>query len=348
MPTIRDALHHGAARLQTAGIDNPRLEARLLLAHALGKDVAALLRDQGSATDEACYDALLSRRVAREPFALIVGHREFWSLDFAVSPATLIPRPDSETLIEAALIIMPGLDPGIRTSTGTTRDAGIRSGHNDEGKAVTSIASRTRAGQRPHPNAGRDMPGDDAGTGGARPSPHLASRSASPRRVLDLGTGTGCLLLAALSEYPVAFGVGVDRSPAAAHLAARNAAMLGMANRAAFMCGDWTAALGGTFDLILCNPPYIATDELTSLIPDVARYEPAAALDGGADGYAAYRSIIPDLPRLLAPQGIAVLEVGQGQAPTVASLAQQAGFTSVVQRDLSGIERALVLRQRPP
>jgi release factor glutamine methyltransferase len=166
--------------------------------------------------------------------------------------------------------------------------------------------------------------------------------------VLDLGTGTGCLLLAALSEFPAAFGIGVDRSFAAAALAARNAAMLGMADRAAFLCADWAAALDGRFDLVLCNPPYIPTSQLDGLMPEVARYEPRTALDGGADGYSAYRRLIPDLTRLLAPDGAAVLELGAGQATMVAGLARDAGFTSDPRRDLSGIVRALVLHPALP
>ena len=138
--------------------------------------------------------------------------------------------------------------------------------------------------------------------------------------------------------------VSIALAPPAA-LAASNAAMLGLAARAAFLCGDWAVAVGGDFDLILCNPPYIATAELEALMPDVARYEPALALDGGADGYDAYRAVIPELERLLAPDGIAVLELGQGQAETVAWLARQAGSSPAAHCDLSGIIRALVLRR---
>jgi release factor glutamine methyltransferase len=225
-------------------------------------------------------EPLLARRQTREPIALILGHREFWSLDFAVSPATLIPRPESETLIEAA---------------------------------VAEFARRP-----------------------------------PPGRILDLGTGTGCLLLAALAEFPSAVGIGIDRSPAAAALAAHNAAMLGMADRAAFMCGDWAAALDGQFDLILCNPPYIPTADLPALMPEVARYEPQSALDGGSDGFSAYRALVPNLPHLLAPDGIAILELGAGQAETADELARDAGFIPTLRHDLSGIARALVLKSAPP
>ncbi|MGA3402621.1 MAG: peptide chain release factor N(5)-glutamine methyltransferase [Acetobacteraceae bacterium] len=276
---IADAIRHGAAVLRAAGIDNPRLEARRLLAHALGLPVAALLRDPHASADTAGYDALLTRRAAHEPLAYVIGRREFWSLDFAVSPATLIPRPESETLIEAALAAF--------------------------------------------------------------------ARRAPPRRILDLGTGTGCLLLAALHEFPGAFGIGTDRSPAAARLAAANAAALGLADRAAFLCGDWAAPLAARFDLVLCNPPYIPTSEIDGLMPEVARHEPHGALDGGADGLAAYRCIVAFLPALLQPDGVAVLELGIGQAPAVAALAAESGLAATTRPDLAGIARAVVLQLAP-
>jgi release factor glutamine methyltransferase len=220
---------------------------------------------------------MVVRREAREPLALILGRREFWGLEFAVSPATLIPRPESETLIEAAIAAFLHRPP--------------------------------------------------------------------PRLILDLGTGTGCLLLAASSEFPGAFGIGVDRSPAAAALAARNAASLRLADRASFVCGDWADALDGRFDLVLCNPPYIRSGDLGNLMPEVACHEPRSALDGGADGFAAWRCLLPALPRLLTPGAIAVLELGAGQAETAAELALQAGLAGDLRPDLMGIPRALVLRR---
>ena len=276
MLTASMALARASANLREAGIDNPRLEARLLLADALGIGQEALLAAPEMAVP-ATFAALVARRVAHEPLAFILGRQEFWSLSFAVSPATLIPRADSETLVEAAL---------------------------------AAFASR-----------------------------------AGPRHILDLGTGTGCLLLATLSEFPAAFGIGIDLSVAAATLAAANAAALGLAGRAAFLAGDWAAAIGGqSFDLVLSNPPYIPTGDIAGLMPEVAVHEPARALDGDADGLDAYRKILADLPRLMAPGGVAVLELGIGQDSSVSELAAAAGFAPSLRADLGGIARALVLR----
>ena len=245
-----------------------------MLEAVTGLNQAALLRKPELGIDAAAFRVMLARRAGREPLAYIVGWQEFWSLRFAVSPATLIPRADSETLIEAA----------------------------------------------------------------------LAARPAGVGRVLDLGTGTGCLLLAALSEFGDAWGVGVDRDPAAAALAHRNAVSLGLAGRCGMIAGDWAGALQGRFDLVLSNPPYIESEVVPGLMPEVSRFEPMRALDGGADGLVAYRAIIGQLPRLLAPGGLAVLELGLGQAEAVRALAEAAGYGRVeARRDLSGIERALVI-----
>ena len=278
--TVGFFLCQAGQRLRGAAIEAPRLEARRLLAHVLGTTEEALLRDPRAAVpaDKARHFAtLLARRVAHEPFAYLTGRVGFWTLDLEVSPATLIPRADSETLVEAALAACP-----------------------DKGAAV---------------------------------------------RVLDLGTGTGALLLAVLSELPAANGIGIDLKPAAAALAARNAARLGLAARARFLAGDWAAAIRGPFDLILCNPPYIESAAIPALMPEVGRHEPASALDGGADGLAAYRHIIADLPRLLAPRGLAVLELGAGQQTAVEALGRAAGLTpEACSADLGGVPRALVLR----
>jgi release factor glutamine methyltransferase len=264
--------------LRAAGIESPRQEARLLLRHAMGLTDEALLRDPRAAVPPAAaarFRAGLAARLDAVPMAHILGRRGFWTLDLAVSPATLIPRPDSETLVEAALALFP-----------------------DE---------------------------------------------AAPLRVLDLGTG--CLLLAVLAERPRAFGVGVDRVPEAAALAAHNAVGNGLAGRAAFLAGDWATALAGRFDLVLSNPPYIESAVVPTLMPEVARHEPARALDGGPDGLDAYRRIVAALPALLAPGGAAVLELGIGQRVAVEALARAAGLKPARCRaDLGGIERALMLR----
>ncbi len=271
-----DAVALIAARLKAAGIADARREARILLAASCGTDAAGLLLREDVAP--AAFEPLLARRAAGEPFAYITGKREFWGMEFAVSPATLIPRPDSETLIEAAVAVFP-----------------------DRGAV---------------------------------------------RRILDLGTGTGCLLLAALAEFPAAFGVGVDITPAAARLAAGNAAALGLAGQAGFIAGDWAAALNGTFDLILSNPPYIPAGDLASLMPEVQKFEPRAALDGGADGFAAYRAICAVLPGLLGQNGVAVVELGAGQAQVFSALGETLGFDVALRRDLGGHDRAAILTRR--
>ena len=272
--TVRAALIHGAAVLTAAGVEQPRLDTRLLLAHATGLGQNALLRDPEAAIDRAAFQAVLNRRAAREPLAFITGRQEFWSLDFAVSPATLIPRADSEAVVEAALEACP-----------------------------------------------------------------------SPARVLDLGTGTGCLLLAVLSERPHAWGLGIDRSAEAAALAQRNAAGLGLARQCAMLCGSWADAVKGSFELVLGNPPYLRTEELAGLAPELA-YEPARALDGGADGLRDYRDIVGSAPILLVPGGVLVLEVGIGQADAVMMAARGAGFLDVrVRPDLAGVPRAVTARR---
>ncbi len=270
IPTAQ-ALAEISDRLKLAGIEEPRREARLLLAFALGTNAAGLLAR--AAVNPQAYAQALARRAAREPLAYITGHKEFWGLDFLTSTATLIPRPDTETLVEAAL---------------------------EEGKA--------------------------------------------PRTILDLGTGTGCLLLACLHEFPSAFGVGVDLNPQATNLARRNAQRLGLGNRAVFLTGSWAGALDHRFDLVVSNPPYIESADIPGLMPEVAAYEPAMALDGGTDGLAAYAAIFAALPYILAPGGMAVLELGVGQAKSVSELAKKTGFDHEFRRDISGINRAIILR----
>ena len=276
----RSIVQIGANRLRATGIEAPEREAWLLLAHSAGRSRAALMvasRDEIAPSVRARFEQLIGRRAAREPIAYIVGEKEFWSLAFLVTPAVLIPRPDSETLVEAALEQLP-----------------------PEGAAT----------------------------------------------VLDLGTGSGCLLLAVLSERKHAFGVGVDRSEAATRLARRNACRLGLDDRSAFLTGDWGSALTGAFDLIVCNPPYIAACDLAGLARDVAGYEPHAALVAGPDGLAAHAELAPAFRHLLRPGGTLCLEVGQGQSGTVGALLEAAGLgVQAVRRDLAGIERCVVARR---
>ena len=274
--TAAAAVRAAAAVLAAGGVAAPRREAWILVRHVMGVSHADLV-DPAAPVDGARLAGLVARRAAREPMALILGRQGFWTLDLEVSADTLIPRADSEAVMEAALAALP-----------------------------TRLAVR---------------------------------------RVLDLGTGTGCLLLAALSEFRQAWGLGVDVAPAAAALAARNARANGLADRAAFLCADWAAAIGSQFDLVLANPPYIASAALAGLMPEVVRHEPARALDGGADGLTAYRAIVAALPALLAPSGVAVLELGQGQAAAVTALARAGGLVAGdVRVDLGGVARALVLR----
>ncbi|MFC3783996.1 peptide chain release factor N(5)-glutamine methyltransferase [Sphingopyxis italica] len=262
----------GAAQRLAAVSDTPRLDAELLMAHALGVDRQALLLDPSRYAVPADFDALLARRMNHEPVAYILGYRDFWTIRLAVGPGTLIPRPDSETLMEAAVA-------------------------------------------------------------------HFGE--AGPRNILDLGTGPGTLLYAAMSEWPDAQGLGVDSSETALGYARANAAALELSDRVELQWGDWAEQVTGPFDLILCNPPYIADSE--QLMPDVADHEPAGALFAGPDGLDDYRRIIPDLPRILAPGGVAILEIGHTQHISVGELAEAAGFKVACRQDLGGRDRALLL-----
>ncbi|MDP3241542.1 MAG: peptide chain release factor N(5)-glutamine methyltransferase, partial [Reyranella sp.] len=236
-------LRDTAVALTAAGIDNVRFEARLLLSHATGLTIEQLISrgpDAAPATAAATLRELTARRVRREPMAYILGEREFWGLPFKVSPAVLIPRPDSETVIETVLDLLP-----------------------DRSRKL---------------------------------------------RILDLGLGSGCLLLTLLREYPQATGVGIDASEAALAVARGNAEALGVAPRARLSSGDWRQAgwsdrLEGPFDLLVSNPPYIESAVVDGLMPEVAAHEPRLALDGGADGFAAYRIIAAEAPRLVVPGG---------------------------------------------
>ncbi|HEX8485257.1 peptide chain release factor N(5)-glutamine methyltransferase [Sphingomonas sp.] len=265
--TARHALAEAAARLAFSA--TARLDAELLMAHALGIERSVLLLDVHRETPPA-FAALVERRVAHEPVAYITGNRGFWTIDLAVGPGVLVPRADSETLIEAAIA---------------------------------------------HFGVG------------------------APATILDLGTGSGALLLAALDQWPEATGVGVDMAGAAIEIARGNAERLGMKNRARIVRGGW-GGVGGLHDLILCNPPYIALDE--SLPEEVARYEPPCALFAGVDGLDDYRAIAPLLRAQLAPGGAAILEIGSTQAEAVTALLGTQGFAVTPRRDLGGRPRALV------
>lgn len=261
-----------AARRIAAVSETPRLDAELLMAHALGVDRDQMLLGGAPKDAPPGFEALVARRLAHEPVAYITGRRAFWTIDLGVAPGVLIPRPDSETLIETAV--------------------------------------------------------DHFGRGG-------------PARILDLGVGSGALLLAALDQWPSATGIGVDRSPAALAIASANADRLGLSARARFVAGDWAEGLAGPFDLILCNPPYVEADAVLPL--EVQGHEPASALFAGAEGLDDYRRLIPQLPALLAPGGVAAIEIGATQAAAVSALARAAGFAAAVRRDLAGRDRCLAL-----
>ncbi len=268
-----------ATRLRAAGLPSPDLDARLLAAHALEIDPSGLLQDGPVPPDAAARaEALLARRLAGEPVARILGEKEFWSLPFRLSAETLVPRPDTETLVEEVLTLLP---------------------------------DRT-----------------------------------APLRLLDLGTGSGAILAALLTEYPSAFGVGLDRSAGAAATARDNLARLGLAARSRVLVGDWAEAVRGPFDLVVSNPPYIPSGHIDGLEVDVRAHDPRAALDGGADGLTAYAAIARALPGLLAPGGVCVLELGIGQEEAVSGLLRGAGLVPApARRDLGGIARALSARR---
>lgn len=263
-------------RLEAAGVDSPVIDARLLLEAGAGVGRVDIITDpRRPVSDEqaAAVEALVRRRVAREPIGHILGHKGFWTLDFAVSADVLTPRPETEHLVEVAMETLP---------------------------------------------------------------------KGWPARILDLGVGSGAILLSVLSERPESTGIGVDTSEAALAVARTNAERLGFADRATLKHGNWTDGIEGQFDLILSNPPYIPSADIDGLEPEVAKWEPRLALDGGPDGLEPYRRIIADLPRLLAPTGAFAFEVGKGQAEAVRALAEAQGLsTSVPRTDLAGIPRVV-------
>lgn len=270
-----------AARLRSAGNDSAELDARLLLGHALGLDLTGLITAAGrrlTADESARLDEFADRRRAGEPVARIIGEKEFWGLPLQLSSATLVPRPDTETVVELALELL---------------------------------------------RAGGDLD--------------------RPLRIADLGTGSGAILLALLSELPAAQGFGTDISGDALQTAAANAVRTGLSDRATFIACDYASGLSGPFDLIVSNPPYIRSADIGGLAQEVRNHDPLAALDGGADGLDAYRALIPQAASLLAPGGILVVEAGAGQSSRIEALMTAAGLTSgtAPRADLGGIPRAV-------
>ncbi|MGE0256778.1 MAG: peptide chain release factor N(5)-glutamine methyltransferase [Alphaproteobacteria bacterium] len=281
LPTVAAALADATTRLAAAGVEDARREARLLLAAVLTGGMTAVVAGARRALTEGethDYTHFVDRRAAREPAAHLFGRAAFWTLDLAVDARVLVPRADSETLVEALLEVRP------------------------QGKAGAGL------------------------------------------RVLDLGTGSGCLALALAAEWPGARVDAVDASDDALDVARANVARLGLGGRVACHRGNWGADIVGSYDVIVANPPYIASAEIAGLAPEVARFEPRTALDGGLDGLDGYRALMPDVARLLASGGVAALEVGAGQATGVESVAKAAGLAPAGRRrDLGGHERCVLL-----
>jgi release factor glutamine methyltransferase len=276
-----------AAKFKAHEIDSAELDARILLGAVLGLDLTSLIaqaRRSLTADESRQLEAFAERRAAGEPVARVLGFKEFWGLPLQLSAETLVPRPDTETVVELALEMWRG--------------------------------------QRP---LGQWM------------------------RIVDIGTGSGAILLALLSEMPEAEGVGTDISLAALRTAKTNATRLGFAERAAFIACNYTAALSGPFDLVVSNPPYIRSAEIAGLAREVRNFDPLAALNGGADGLDAYRAIIPAAAGLLAPAGALIVEAGLGQSGQIQGLMMASGLT--VERnpkaDLAGVPRAVAGRKAP-
>jgi release factor glutamine methyltransferase len=275
--------------LAASGVATPELDARLLICHACAithERFAAAPEREVSHEELERISLSAKRRRAREPVSRILGCREFWGLDFEIGPQTLDPRPDTETLVSAALELV--------------RERG----------------------------------------------------NAEPLSVLDLGTGSGCILISLLHELAFATGVGTDTSIQALELARANALRHGVARRAQFLCTSWQEGLGRSFDMVVANPPYIPTGDLAGLEPEVALFDPRAALDGGRDGLDAYRNIIPSLHSILAPGGWAVFEIGEGQGEDVSAMFRVTGgdssFDEVRQwHDIAGRVRCVAGKRSP-
>lgn len=280
--TIEEARRDLAKRFAAAGIDSPLLDARMIVGAVLGLDLAGLAtqaRRPLMAEEMAAIDGAASRRLRREPISRILGEKEFWGLSFALSAETLVPRPETETLVEAVL----------------------------------SLCADRRA----------------------------------PRHIADLGTGTGAILLALLSELPHATGVATDIDTHALLTAATNAARFGLSKRVAFVACDYANALSGPFDFIVSNPPYIRSGEIAALDAEVKDHDPARALDGGADGLDAYRALTGMAPRLLRSGGYLAVEIGADQAADIIQLMTSAGLDAepVARPDLAGRPRVVIGRK---
>lgn len=274
-----------AARFRAAGIDNPELDARLLAGATTGLDLTQLVVETErvlTAKETATLDVFAARRIAGEPIARILGEQEFWGLRLTLAPSTLIPRPDTETVVEAAL---------------------------ECARAMQVDGSRYR--------------------------------------IADLGTGSGAILLALLTELPNAVGVGTDLSRETLAIAQSNATRHGLADRATFVASDFAAALEGPFDLVVSNPPYIRSADIASLAIEVRAHDPRLALDGGADGLDAYRTITRQAAGILTPGGALVVEIGIGQDSDVKGLMVAAGLIPAGpgRSDLTGIVRAVTARK---
>jgi release factor glutamine methyltransferase len=285
--TVETARRALTARLKSGSIESAELDARMLVGAALGLDLTGMITaaNRSLALDEAArLEDFTRRRLAGEPVARILGHREFWGLSLNLSAATLVPRPDTETVVELALEMLR-----------------------------------------------------------AAPDPEHRVR------IADLGTGSGAILLALLSELPDAYGYGTDISAQALQTAHSNAAHLGLADRAIFIACDYAEGLSGDFDLIVSNPPYIRSADIAGLATEVRDFDPHLALDGGGSGLDAYRALIPQAAKLLAPHGALVVEVGQGQSDDVGRLISAAGLTpeGSARADLAGIPRAVAGRKMP-
>ena len=274
--SINDALQSATQKLSLTS-DSPRLDAELLMAHALGMERADMLLRRDELRLPELYETFVERRLRNEPIAYIIGKQDFWDLSLKVTPDVLIPRPDSETIIEW----------------------------------ISEIYANN-----------------------------------PPSNILDLGTGSGALLLAALSVFPDARGIGIDNSAAAISVARKNAQINDMSNRCEFMLGDWTKAnwdkmFTAPFDIIISNPPYIGDEEI--LMADVAQFEPAQALFAGEDGLRDYQTLIPTLHKILTKNGRIFFEIGQSQAQSITKIAQEHSYNVQLKQDLAGLDRVLML-----